>query len=145
MHCISRNTNTEEHEIYSQRSYWLSKKRQEWYFSLVLCKQDGCSFSLSCHPPLICFSLQTEKWWNSCCFASFVRGKEQQSEVAAGKQDCNILRIPSVESGLTEDRGQGEKQGLQHTVKHLLPHHLSYGLQLNTQQLQQEKGQNSSS
>lgn len=74
-----------------------------------------------------------------------MRGKEQQSEVAAGEQDCNILRIPSVESGLTEDRGQGDKWGLQHTVKHLLPHQLFSGLQLNTQQLQQEKGQNSSS
>lgn len=35
-----------------------------------------------------------------------MRGKEQESEVAAGEQDCNTLWVPSVENGQQKIEGK---------------------------------------
>lgn len=57
--------------------------------------------NLPASPPSPCYvpAFKQGNYGTAVAFASFVRGKEQQSEGAAGGQDCNILRVPSVGSG----------------------------------------------
>lgn len=57
-------------------------------------------------PPHYVSPFKQRNYETAVAFASFVTGKEQQSEVAAGEQDCNILRVPSVENGWQKTEGK---------------------------------------